>query len=170
MHNKNWGVVLGAVVILVVFGVLVFFLVRDQKSGNPIVDNTDQSTESTVSSGQVLGETSDADKIGQNEVKLTDDNFAAQVESYQGIFLVDFYLTTCPHCQNMGPIVTDISDQLLDKAKVGKLEASENQNVSNKYNIQSVPTFVIFKNGKEVDRKVGEQSSEDLISAVQSQL
>jgi len=110
---------------------------------------------------------SEAGTIGKNEVKLTDGNFKAEIEDYKGVALVDFYLSTCPHCKNVAKDVTEVSDQMAGKAKVGKLEARENNSLSDRFKIESVPTFVVFKDGKEVERKTGEMKKDELLKLVE---
>lgn len=161
--DKNKGLII-AVVILALFGVLVYFLSKGEEVA--VQDtNADSTTEE-----EVLGEVSDAGKIGPNEIALTEANFAAEVENSKGVFLVDFYLSTCPHCQVVAPNVTAASDELVGQAKIGKVEANESPETSSKYNIQSVPTFIVFKDGKEVKREVGEKTKEELIQMVKNYL
>ena len=80
--------------------------------------------------------------------------------------LVDFFATWCGPCKTMSPIVEETKNLLSDKAKVLKVNVDNNREVSMKYNIRSIPTMVIFKNGEIVWRKPGVTSSKDLIEEV----
>ena len=80
--------------------------------------------------------------------------------------LVDFFATWCGPCKTMSPIVEETKNILGEKAKVLKVNVDNNRDVSMKYNIRSVPTMVIFKNGEIVWRKPGVTSSKDLVEEV----
>lgn len=80
--------------------------------------------------------------------------------------LVDFFATWCGPCKTMAPIVDETKNILGDKAKVLKVNVDNNRAVSMKYNIRSIPTMVIFKNGEIVWRKPGVTSSKDLVEEV----
>ena len=80
--------------------------------------------------------------------------------------LVDFFATWCGPCKTMSPIVEETKNILGEKAKVLKVNVDNNRDVSMKYNIRSVPTMVIFKNGKIVWKKPGVTSSKDLVEEV----
>jgi len=80
--------------------------------------------------------------------------------------LVDFFATWCGPCKTMSPIVEETKNILGEKAKVLKVNVDNNRDVSMKYNIRSVPTMVIFKNGEVVWRKPGVTSSKDLVEEV----
>jgi thioredoxin 1 len=80
--------------------------------------------------------------------------------------LVDFFATWCGPCKTMAPIVDETKNILGDKAKVLKVNVDNNREVSMKYNIRSIPTMVIFKNGEIVWRKPGVTSSKDLVEEV----
>ncbi len=165
MENKSKGLII-AVIVLALFGSLVFFLSKNEDQA--AVKNTNTTQE--ILEEEVFDEIGDAGKIGPNEVALNDQNFEAQVENSTGVFLVDFYLTTCPHCQVVAPIVTEVSDELAGRAKVGKLEANSSPETSEKYNIQAVPTFIIFKDGQEVKTEKGAKSKEELLQLVENYL
>ena len=80
--------------------------------------------------------------------------------------LVDFFATWCGPCKTMEPIVEETKNVLGEKAKVLKVNVDNNRTVSMKYNIRSIPTLVIFKNGEIVWRKPGVTSSKDLVEEV----
>src|SRR3989344_1320726 len=91
-----------------------------------------------------------------NELKLTDGNFEGEVLKSAVPVLVDFWAPWCGPCQMMGPIVEELSSEYdQSKIKVGKLDVDQNQAVAGKYQVMSIPTFLIFKGGELVDKMVG---------------
>ena len=69
--------------------------------------------------------------------------------------LVDFWAEWCCPCRMVGPIVEQLAQSLKGKVKVSKLNVDQNQDIAEKYNIQSIPSLVLFKNGNEISRIVG---------------
>ncbi|MEG0321502.1 MAG: thioredoxin [Oscillospiraceae bacterium] len=69
--------------------------------------------------------------------------------------LVDFWATWCNPCQQLGPVIEGLANEYDGKAIVGKVDIDDQQDLARKYGVMSIPTVVIFKNGQEVDRKVG---------------
>ena len=74
--------------------------------------------------------------------------------------LVDFWAEWCGPCRMVGPIIEQLAQSLEGKVKVSKLNVDQNQDIAMKYNIQSIPSLVLFKNGNEVARIVGLSSKE----------
>jgi thioredoxin 1 len=99
---------------------------------------------------------------------LTDANFESTVGS--GVSLVDFWAAWCGPCKVQGPIVDEVADELVGKASICKLNIDENVIAAQKYGIQSIPTILIFKNGKPVKKFVGVRSKAALISAIEELL
>ncbi|NLW55160.1 MAG: thioredoxin [Firmicutes bacterium] len=83
---------------------------------------------------------------------FTDSNFQAEVLDYNGVVLVDFWAPWCGPCQMVAPFIEEIAEEYQGKAKVGKLNTDENPESSSKYNILTIPTMLIFKNGEVVDQ------------------
>jgi len=69
--------------------------------------------------------------------------------------LVDFWAEWCGPCRMVGPIVEQLAQSLDGKVKVSKLNVDQNQEIAMKYNVQSIPSLVLFKNGKEIARTIG---------------
>ena len=69
--------------------------------------------------------------------------------------LVDFWAEWCGPCRIVGPIVEQLAQSLEGKVKVFKLNVDQNQEIAMKYNVQSIPSLVLFKNGKEISRTIG---------------
>jgi len=94
--------------------------------------------------------------------QFTDQNFEQEVLKSEKPVLVDFWAAWCGPCQMMGPIVEELAEEVKDKYKVGKLNVDENRETASKYNVMSIPTLILFKNGKEVKQFVGVQSKDSL--------
>jgi len=79
----------------------------------------------------------------------------------EGNVLIDFYADWCMSCVMMGPIVEEIEDKFGKKLKVGKVNVEDGQEIAQKFNVSSIPNFVLLKNGKVVTNFVGARSEED---------
>lgn len=89
----------------------------------------------------------------QKILVLTDQNFASSVKDKT--VLVDFWAEWCMPCKMMAPILNELSLELPEGLAVGKVDIEAFPKLAQKYGIRNIPTLVIFKNGKEVDRIVG---------------
>lgn len=78
--------------------------------------------------------------------------------------LVEFYASWCPHCQRMMPIVADIKNKLEGRATVAQFDIDENSDLADKEKVQSIPTFILYKNGKEVWCQSGEMTEDAILN------
>ena len=85
---------------------------------------------------------------------LTEATFDAEVKAAP-LAMVDVWATWCGPCKMMGPVVEKIADEYDGKVLVGKVDADEEMELAQRFNITSIPTLIFFKNGVEIDRKVG---------------
>jgi thioredoxin 1 len=92
---------------------------------------------------------------GANTIVFSDQNFEAEVIKSDKPVMVDFWATWCGPCQMAGPVVDSLADDYKGKIKIGKLDVDANSGVAGKYGVMSIPTVIMFKDGKEVARKVG---------------
>lgn len=95
---------------------------------------------------------------------LTDKNFQAQIQ--KGLVMVDFWAEWCMPCKVMGPVLNELAEDENFKATVAKLNVDHFQSVSQKQGVRGIPTLILFKNGKEVDRFVGVKPRDFLIKQV----
>lgn len=95
---------------------------------------------------------------------LTDKNFNHQTKT--GLVLVDFWASWCMPCKAMAPVLNELAEELDSKVSVCKLNVDEYQQLSVKYAVRSIPTLILFKNGKEVERYVGIKSKSFLASKI----
>lgn len=97
------------------------------------------------------------------EHTFTDANFDAEVLKSTTPVFVDFWAPWCGPCQMMGPIVDSLAEEFAGKnIKIGKCNVDENQNVAGQYNVMSIPTFLVFKDGQVVDQITGGVQKERL--------
>jgi len=96
--------------------------------------------------------------------ELSDANFQAQVKS--GVTLVDFWAAWCMPCKMMAPVLNDTAEALGNTAKIAKLDVDANRESSAKYGVRSIPTLILFKNGKEVNRFVGVKTKDFLLKEI----
>ncbi|HEY7768363.1 thioredoxin [Longimicrobium sp.] len=96
-----------------------------------------------------------ADTTNAGVVEVTDVTFAAEVEGAQGLVLVDFGAAWCGPCRMMDPAVKQIAGDYAGRVKVAKVDTDANLQVSTRFNIRSLPTFLIFRDGKVVDQVIG---------------
>ena len=98
------------------------------------------------------------------EIKLSSENFEKEVLKSEKPVLVDFYADWCGPCNAMAPVIEELATELDGKTKVGKINVDENSDIAVEYNVMSIPTLIIFKNGKEEKRLVGLRDKEELLS------
>lgn len=103
------------------------------------------------------------------DIILTDSNFEAEVLKSEIPVLVDFWAEWCQPCKIIDPIVHELAGDYEGKLKVGKLNVDENM-VSGNYNVMSIPTLMIFKNGQPIKSVVGARPKEDIKRAIDEAL
>jgi len=101
-------------------------------------------------------------------ISLDEAGFAAQIE--KGVVLVDFWASWCGPCKMQAPIMEEVAGLLGDKARIAKLDVDAAQGVAKKYGISSIPTLIVFKDGKPVKRFQGLTQADALKDAVMSVL
>lgn len=105
--------------------------------------------------------------MSQNVINVTDGTFEQEVLQADQPVLVDFWASWCGPCKMVGPIVEELADDFAGKAKVCKLNVDENTKTAQAYGVMSIPTLILFKGGKEVDRVVGFRPKADLAQLLQ---
>lgn len=103
------------------------------------------------------------------EMNFTDTNFATEVDQSKGIVLIDFYAEWCGPCKQQAPIVEKLAQEYAGKVKIGKMDVDQNPQTGEKFGIMSIPTIMIFKDGKAInDGMVGLQSYGNLKTILDS--
>ena len=101
-----------------------------------------------------------------NILTLTDMNFQQQTKNK--VVLVDFWAEWCAPCKVMAPVLNEVADELSGNSHVGKLNIEQYQSMAQKFNVRSIPTLILFKNGKEVKRFVGIKQKDFLLKEIKS--
>jgi thioredoxin 1 len=102
--------------------------------------------------------------------KTTDQNFEQDVLKASGPVLVDFWAEWCGPCKMIGPVLEDVSTDMAGKLKVVKINIDENPMTPSKFGIRSIPTLIMFKDGKPAAQKVGAEPKARLVQWIQSVL
>ena len=89
------------------------------------------------------------------EYKFTNANFKQEVLESSVPVMVDFYAEWCGPCRMMGPVVEKLADEYDGRARIGKVNSDEEEELAGQYNVMSIPDILFFKNGKVVDQVVG---------------
>ena len=97
---------------------------------------------------------------------LTDKNFQQQTKNK--VVLVDFWAEWCAPCKMMAPVLNEVAGDLTGNSHVGKLNIEQYKSIAQQFNVRSIPTLILFKNGKEVKRFVGIKQKDFLLNEIKS--
>lgn len=88
-------------------------------------------------------------------VYFNDGDFEEKVIKNKLPVMVDFYADWCGPCKMAGPVIEELAEEYKDKIAIGKVDVDQNQETAGRFGVMSIPTVIVFKDGKEVDRKTG---------------
>lgn len=103
-------------------------------------------------------------------VVVTDQNFKEEVIDHKGVVLVDMWAPWCGPCQMLGPIIEQVAVDVADKAKVCKLNVDENPETAMEHQVMSIPTVILFKDGKVIDQFIGVQPKDVYVGAIEDNI
>jgi thioredoxin 2 len=103
-------------------------------------------------------------------VVVTDANFAAEVEKSPLPVLLDLWAAWCGPCRMIAPVIEQLAVELAGKARVGKLDVDKNPLTAERFQARSIPTLLVLKNGREVDRLIGAHPKEAILQRLQAHL
>ena len=92
----------------------------------------------------------------------------SQITNSTPVVLVEFFASWCPHCKRMMPVVAQIKELLAGQVDVYQFDIDENQSLAVSQQVQSVPTFIIYRDGEEQWRQSGEMDGQVLLSKIES--
>ena len=101
-------------------------------------------------------------------VNATDKTFAT--ETSEGLVLADFWAAWCGPCRMVAPVLEELDAEMGDKVKIVKVDVDENQQTASQFGVMSIPTLVLMKDGKEVDKVIGFQPKDALVELVNKHL
>lgn len=101
----------------------------------------------------------------QKIVTLSDKNFTQKTKNK--IMLVDFWAAWCAPCRLMAPVLNEVAENINGNALVGKVDIEKYQSLAQQFRVRSIPTLILFKNGKEIKRFVGVKNKDFLINEIQ---
>ena len=96
----------------------------------------------------------------------------SEFENYikNGDVLIDFFADWCMPCVMMSPVLEELSEKFRGKIKFGKINVDDNQNLARKFNVVSIPNFVLFKNGKKAEQFIGAMTEENFYEKLKKHL
>jgi thioredoxin 1 len=101
---------------------------------------------------------------------LTNNEFEQEVLKAEGLVLVDFWATWCPPCRRLAPTVEAVAADYAGRLTVAKVDVDESPELAQRYGIQSIPTLILFRDGKPVDKRLGALPKDDLRQFVDAQI
>ncbi|GAB3943234.1 thioredoxin [Corynebacterium tapiri] len=105
-----------------------------------------------------------------NVITVTQDTFRSEVTESEGVVLVDFWAEWCGPCKKLGPIVEELAEDFAGKARVAKVDVDSERLIAAMYQVMSIPTLMIFKDGQKVDEFAGLRSKAELAERLSAHL
>ncbi len=101
---------------------------------------------------------------------VTDADFAREVEQHEGVTIVDFWAEWCGPCHMIAPIVEEIAQEYDGRVRVAKLDVDANQRTAMRFDVRSIPSILVFKNGQHVDTVVGVVPKAQLVEKIEQHI
>jgi thioredoxin 1 len=133
-------------------------------------EELEQIKEKRLAEMSALKQNSGVKNMSHPYVVLTDENFQTTLNGTKGLVVVDFWASWCGPCKMMSPIFEQMATKYQGKAVLAKMNVDENKAVPEKFGIYGIPTFVFFREGKEVGRAVGAMGQKVLEAEIEKRL
>lgn len=144
---RNKVILVASIAIFIVVLVVVSLIVKEKSNIAPLKDKVQESNKE------------------EKRMKITKENFEEEVLKSEKVVLIDFYAKWCGPCSLLSPIVEEIAEENED-IKVVKIDVDEEVELASEFGIISIPTLIVIKEGKEVDRVVGLVEKEQILEMV----
>ena len=116
----------------------------------------------------VCGQCKSPLSVSAHPVTVTDANFAEEVERSPLPVLLDMWAPWCGPCRMIAPTIEQLATELAGRVKVAKLNTDENPMTGSRFNVRSIPTLLVLKDGKEIDRLVGALPKQEILRKLQA--
>jgi thioredoxin 1 len=103
-------------------------------------------------------------------VKIDDAAFDQEIGEHEGLAMVDFWATWCGPCQMIAPVIEQLAEEYDGKLKVGKLDVDANQTTAMRFNVRSIPSVLLFKDGQHVDTIIGAVPKAAFVEKIEAHL
>lgn len=142
--ETNWNLILPVAILA---AIVIFLIIRMYKMRHLLTGNNGPET-------------------SEHTIELNDKNFDATIG--KGVSLVDFWAPWCAPCRIQGPIINDLANEMVGKANICKMDVDQSKKTASKYGIRSIPTILVFKNGKMMKQLVGVKPKNTLIKEIEA--
>jgi len=105
--------------------------------------------------------------MSKNIVTLTNGNFESEIKKPESPILVDFWAEWCGPCRMVAPVLEKLADEMNGKIRIGKVNVDDESALAGRYGIQSIPTLLLFKDGRVVDQYIGATTRDVLVRMLQ---
>lgn len=99
---------------------------------------------------------------------LSTNEFISEVEGKKGLYVVDFFATWCGPCKMLAPVFDEVAKDMQTQIKFGKVDIDQSLDIARKYDVSTVPTIIVFKDGDAVEKIVGFMPKESLITKLKN--